>query len=56
MLFLPMQINAEKAPYLTDKLKIWMLPTIALVKSEKVERYVAIDRPQQHMHAWTASI
>lgn len=36
----PPQINAEKAPYLTDKLKIWMLPTLALVKSEKVVDYV----------------
>lgn len=29
------QINAEKSPYLTDKLKVWMLPTLALVKHEK---------------------
>eukprot|EP00775_Hariotina_reticulata_P013574 gene13574-13699_t len=34
------KLNAEKAPYLTDKLKIWMLPTIALIKSEKVVDYV----------------
>lgn len=34
------QINAEKAPYLTDKLKVWMLPTLALIKSEKVIDYV----------------
>eukprot|EP00878_Enallax_costatus_P026525 GHUV01028470.1.p1 GENE.GHUV01028470.1~~GHUV01028470.1.p1 ORF type:complete len:145 (+),score=42.59 GHUV01028470.1:184-618(+) len=34
------QINAEKSPYLTDKLKIWMLPTLALIKSEKVLDYV----------------
>lgn len=34
------QIDAEKSPYLTDKLKIWMLPTLALVKNEKVVDYV----------------
>jgi hypothetical protein len=34
------QINAEKAPYLTDKLKVWMLPTLALIKAEKVVDYV----------------
>jgi hypothetical protein len=35
-----LQINAEKAPYLTDKLKVWMLPTLALIKGEKVIDYV----------------
>lgn len=35
-----MQIDAEKSPYLTEKLKIWMLPTLALVKNEKVVDYV----------------
>jgi hypothetical protein len=30
------QINAEKSPYLTEKLKVWMLPTLALIKNEKV--------------------
>lgn len=39
-LHLDLQINAEKSPYLTEKLKIWMLPTLALIKSEKVEDYV----------------
>lgn len=34
------KINAEKSPYLTEKLKIWMLPTLALIKSEKVLDYV----------------
>lgn len=34
------QINAEKSPFLTEKLKIWMLPTLALIKNEKVEDYV----------------
>jgi hypothetical protein len=35
-----MQINAEKSPFLTEKLKIWKLPTLALIKNEKVEDYV----------------
>ena len=35
-----MQIDAEQSPYLTDKLKIWMLPTLALIKNEKVVDYV----------------
>jgi len=34
------QINAEKSPFLTDKLKVFMLPTLALIKHEKVEDYV----------------
>lgn len=34
------QINAEKSPFLTDKLKVFMLPTLALIKNEKVEDYV----------------
>jgi hypothetical protein len=34
------QIDAEKSPYLTDKLKIWMLPTLALIKNEKVIDYL----------------
>ncbi len=35
-----LQINAEKSPFLTERLKIWMLPTLALIKNEKVEDYV----------------
>jgi len=35
-----MQINAEKSPFLTERLKIWMLPTLSLIKNEKVEDYV----------------
>jgi len=27
-----LMIEAEKAPFLAERLKIWMLPTIALVK------------------------
>jgi hypothetical protein len=34
------RIDAEKSPFLTEKLKIWMLPTLALIKSEKVLDYV----------------
>lgn len=34
------QINAEKSPFLVEKLQIWMLPTLALVKKEKVVDYV----------------
>lgn len=35
-----MQIDAEKSPFLTDRLKIWMLPTLALIRNEKTEDYV----------------
>ncbi len=35
-----MQINAEKSPYLVEKLKIWMLPTLALIRQEKTVDYV----------------
>mmetsp|Transcript_12032 Transcript_12032/g.33838 ORF Transcript_12032/g.33838 Transcript_12032/m.33838 type:complete len:219 (+) Transcript_12032:234-890(+) len=34
------KINAEKSPFLVEKLKIFMLPTLALVKKEKVEEYI----------------
>ncbi|PIN01341.1 ATP binding protein [Handroanthus impetiginosus] len=34
------KINAEKSPYLTEKLRIVVLPTLALVKNAKVEDYV----------------
>mmetsp|Transcript_28691 Transcript_28691/g.39637 ORF Transcript_28691/g.39637 Transcript_28691/m.39637 type:complete len:219 (-) Transcript_28691:148-804(-) len=34
------KIDAEKSPFLTDKLKIWMLPTLALIKWEKITDYV----------------
>ncbi|KAJ9523495.1 hypothetical protein QJQ45_007206 [Haematococcus lacustris] len=36
----PCKINAEKSPFLTERLKIWMLPTLALIKNEKVEDYI----------------
>lgn len=34
------KINAEKSPFLTDRLKIWMLPTLALIRDEKTEDYI----------------
>lgn len=34
------QIDAEKSPFLVEKLKIWMLPTLALCRLEKVVDYV----------------
>ncbi len=34
------KMNAEKTPFLTEKLKIFMLPTLALVKKGKVVDHV----------------
>lgn len=34
------KIQAEKSPYLAEKLKITVLPTLALIKNAKVEDYV----------------
>ncbi|XP_074564360.1 thioredoxin domain-containing protein 9 homolog [Curcuma longa] len=34
------KVQAEKSPFLTEKLRIIMLPTLALVKNAKVEDYV----------------
>ncbi|GMH23605.1 hypothetical protein Nepgr_025448 [Nepenthes gracilis] len=34
------KINAEKSPFLAEKLKIVVLPTLALIKNAKVEDYV----------------
>lgn len=34
------KINAEKSPFLTEKLKIVVLPTLALIKKAKVDDYV----------------
>lgn len=31
------KIHAEKAPFLAEKLKIWMLPTVALIKARTHE-------------------
>ena len=33
-------MHAEKSPFLTEKLKIFMLPTLALIKHEKTVDYV----------------
>jgi len=35
-----MMIEAEKAPFLAERLKIWMLPTLAIVKNEKTTDYI----------------
>lgn len=34
------KINAEKSPYLAEKLRIVVLPTLALIKNAKVDNYV----------------
>ncbi|KAK4707497.1 hypothetical protein R3W88_028422 [Solanum pinnatisectum] len=34
------KINAEKAPYLAEKLRIVVLPTLALIKNAKVDNYL----------------
>lgn len=36
----PLQIHAEKSPFLTERLKVFMLPTLACVKKEKTVDYV----------------
>ncbi|XP_078436065.1 thioredoxin domain-containing protein 9 homolog isoform X2 [Wolffia australiana] len=35
-----LKIHAEKSPFLTEKLKIVVLPTLALIKNAKVDDYV----------------
>lgn len=37
------KIHAEKSPFLAEKLKIVVLPTIALIKNAKVDDYVVIS-------------
>jgi thioredoxin-like negative regulator of GroEL len=34
------RVNAEKAPYLTEKLHIWMLPTLVCVKDGKTDHSI----------------
>ncbi|KAL4434318.1 hypothetical protein ABPG75_000759 [Micractinium tetrahymenae] len=34
------RVHAEKAPFLTERLKVWMLPTLAIIRSEKTTDYV----------------
>ena len=36
----PLQIHAEKSPFLVERLKIWMLPTLALIRQENTVDYV----------------
>jgi thiol-disulfide isomerase/thioredoxin len=31
------KIHAEKSPFLVDRLKIWMMPTVVLIKDQKTE-------------------
>jgi len=57
------KINAEKSPFLTEKLKIWMLPTLCLVKNSKVMDYIvgfddvggSDDFPTEHLRLVLAS-
>eukprot|EP00245_Coleochaete_scutata_P007205 TRINITY_DN22336_c0_g1_i1.p1 TRINITY_DN22336_c0_g1~~TRINITY_DN22336_c0_g1_i1.p1 ORF type:complete len:210 (-),score=62.82 TRINITY_DN22336_c0_g1_i1:734-1363(-) len=35
-----LRINAEKSPFLCERLKIFMLPTLAIIKNGKTEDYV----------------
>ena len=35
-----MQVHAEKSPFLTERLKVVVLPTLALIKHEKVMDYI----------------
>ena len=35
-----LRVNAEKAPYLTEKLHIWMLPTLVCVKDGKTDHSI----------------
>jgi len=35
-----LKINAEKSPFLTERLKIWMLPTLVLIKNGKTEHSI----------------
>jgi hypothetical protein len=34
------QINAEKSPFLTERMKVWMLPTLAIICARKTVDYV----------------
>lgn len=34
------RIDAEKSPFLTQRLNIWMLPTISIVKNDKATDYI----------------
>ena len=53
------KINAEKSPFLCEKLHIWMLPTLVLVKEGKTEHSIvgfdelggSDDFPTEHLEA-----
>ena len=57
------RIDAEKSPFLTERLKIWMLPTLALISKEKVLDYIVgfddlggtDDFPTEHLRLVLAS-
>lgn len=57
------RIDAEKSPFLTDKLKIWMLPTLCLIRNAKVVDYIVgfddvggtDDFPTEHLRLVLAS-
>lgn len=57
------RIDAEKSPFLTDKLKIWMLPTLACIRNTKVVDYIVgfddvggtDDFPTEHLRLVLAS-
>ena len=34
------RIDAEKSPFVTEKLKIWMLPTLVLIKDGKTDHSI----------------
>ncbi len=40
MHLLGLQVHAEKSPFLTERLKVVVLPTLALIKHEKVMDYI----------------
>eukprot|EP00123_Amoebidium_parasiticum_P001406 comp12482_c0_seq1/m.7429 comp12482_c0_seq1/g.7429 ORF comp12482_c0_seq1/g.7429 comp12482_c0_seq1/m.7429 type:complete len:201 (-) comp12482_c0_seq1:548-1150(-) len=38
------KVNAEKSPFLVQRLKLWMMPTIVLVREQQTEKqYVGLD-------------
>ena len=57
------RIDAEKSPFLTERLKIWMLPTLALISKENVLDYVVgfddlggtDDFPTEHLRLCLAA-
>jgi|TARA_B100001142_G_C14191585_1_gene600196 hypothetical protein len=57
------RIDAEKSQFLTERLKIWMLPTLACISKEKVLDYVVgfddlggtDDFPTEHLRLCLAS-